>query len=269
MTSQHDDPAPPTGRPSRVTGGRLAVIVVTGCVAVAALVLLSRADDGETSVAQPSSTTARSDSGAEATPGLDSEDDSRDSSDASDSGSSPVTTGSPSSRSQQPDDERDVDLETSTPTSALNTLPAEPLDPPDDDVSARAIDDLLTETAPAINPTPSGTPGSLPDLRRVATGAVLDELEATRAEFDAMEWTQTGTPSIVDLRIVSPPSDESPTDAVVEVCLDNSDVRILDSSGADVRTEGTPTRSLNIYTLRWTESRWLVAEHTFPDDPNC
>ena len=159
--------------------------------------------------------------------------------------------------------------DTTAPSATPTTLPPEPLEPPDDLTAANAVGDLLTKTAEAINPATSSTPDSLPDLSQVATGAVLGELEATRAEFDTMGWTQVGTPVIAALRVVTPPTEAAPGDTVVEACLDNSDVRIVDSAGNDVRTPGTPTRSLNIYTLRWAEGRWLVAEHTFPNDPNC
>jgi hypothetical protein len=275
MTRQPDEAdttsTPAAGPPSRRRRGQLVAIVVAGCVAVVVLVLLDRTEDGETTVPAPlpSATAAPSSSESVANPSAENESDSPGSSGAGDNASNPVTTGSPTPRIQGSDDLANVDLETSAPISAVSTLPPDPVDPPDDAAAASAIDDLLAETVVAINPPSSGTPGLLPDLRRIATGAILEELEATRAEFEAMEWTQTGTPAIVDLRVITPPSDAAPADAVVEVCLDNSGVRILDSAGNDVRTPGTPARSLNIYTLRWTDDRWLVAGHTFADDADC
>jgi hypothetical protein len=195
-----------------------------------------------------------------------------------DEASSPVTDGVPSSAVAPATSSPDG---AAPPTSAVGSddtsveapdtrAPiAGPVAPPDERTAAAAIEVLLEETIAAINLKPESTSGSLPDLSQVAIGAVLGELDATRAEFAALGWSQVGTPTIVDLRVVTPPTEQAPADAVVEACLDNSDVRIVDASGRDVRAPGTPPRSLNIYVLRWTEDRWLVADHTFPDDPDC
>lgn len=166
----------------------------------------------------------------------------------------------------------------STPTATVppTTVPIAPVDPPTPAQADVSIGGFLDRIPAVINPTiqsgsepPTSGADALPDLSTVATGAVLGELQATAAEFAAMGWTQQGIPAIVDLRVLQAPSPTSPTDAVVEACLDNTDARIVDETGRDVRPPDTPKRSLNIYVLRLVGDAWLVAQHSFPDDPNC
>ena len=223
-------------------------VVVIAAIAVGVVALGGESDDGASPAAE---TVTSSDAAAPST--------------SSDADPVPSTSVAMSSDDTVPD----VPVTPAPTTSDSTTLPSQPVEPPDDRVATRTVEDFLAETVEAINPSATSNSGSLPDLSQVAIGAVLGELDATRAEFEVMGWTQVGAPTIADLRVVTPPTEAAPTEVVVEACLDNSDVRIVDSAGNDVRTSTTAPRSLNIYVLRWTEGRWLVAEHTFPDDPDC
>jgi hypothetical protein len=251
----HDtsDPTPDHRQRSRT----LLATLVAACVLALVVAVAIRADgDDSSSAPVPSVTTPASlapdDSSSEST------NDESDSVDSSGQGSAPSSTSSVGPTSTAP---------TSEPAA-----PTEPVEPPDVSTATETIDDLLSTTVEAINSDPSDTsdePDELPDLDQVAIGAMYEEIEATRVEFEAMNWTQIGTPTIADLRIVAPPTEAAPNDAVVEICLDSSGVRIVDSSGNDVRTTAAPARSLNIYLLRWLDDRWVAAAHTFPDDPTC
>lgn len=164
-----------------------------------------------------------------------------------------------------------------TNASTSTTPPATiaPVAGPSVDTATISVTDFLERVPTAINQVPSddtSAPGPTepgPDLSEIATGVMMDELLATASEFKAMGWTQSGTPMIVDVRVVREPTADEPLDAVIEVCLDNSDVQILDASGRDVRPTDTPLRSLNIFVLRLVDGTWLIAQRSFPDDPDC
>ncbi len=162
-------------------------------------------------------------------------------------------------------------IESSVP---LGTV--DPVGEPSTQDAATSVMNFLDRIPVAINPTAientsgaDSTTDASTDISEIVTGAMADEVLATAAEFEAMGWTQSGTPEIVDVRVVRAPTLQEPLDAVVEVCLDNSGVQILNESGRDVRPPDTPERSLNIFVLRRVDATWLVAERTFPDDPNC
>jgi hypothetical protein len=108
-----------------------------------------------------------------------------------------------------------------------------------------------------------------PDISDIVTGAMAAEVAATAAEFEAMGWTQSGTSDVVDLRVVRAPTPQEPLDAIVEVCLDDSAIQILDESGQNVRPADTPDRTLNIFVLRLVDETWLIASRTFPADADC
>ena len=164
----------------------------------------------------------------------------------------------------------DDTLQEVTGTDPLATAtPQDPLPAPDAETITAALDDVLQETDRVVGSDPVDAGEIERDLTDVATGAVLSEIEATRAEFDAMGWSLVGAPSIVSLEIVATPDQDTPDEIVVEVCLDSADVRVLDENGDDVRPASGDTRSLNIYVLRSVEGHWLPAMHTFPDDPTC
>lgn len=167
-------------------------------------------------------------------------------------------------------------LSTSTETTdAASIRPApettaravEPLDAPELHVVRTAIDDLISSTADAIDGSPDESIGAL-GVDHTAIEAVQAEFEATIAEFAANGWSQVGAPIIASVHIVTPPSRTSPTEVLVAACIDNSDVRVVDRDGHDLRLS-SPGRSLNLYVLRFVEERWVPAEHTFPDDPDC
>lgn len=112
---------------------------------------------------------------------------------------------------------------------------------------------------------------SPPDYSGIAIGAALGELEAQFTEYARNNWKQTGEVSIVG----EPKVEDLLIDDVlthrVYLCLDSSSIEVTEPDGFVVTAaEKSGTRTaLNIYDLQEHEGQLLVADHLFPEDPNC
>lgn len=141
-------------------------------------------------------------------------------------------------------------------------------DGPDGAISGQVASDTLKtvlENQGRLLETPEATTGAPP----LVTGAYASALEAQRAEFADMGWTQVGTPRVISLDILEEHPEETPPRAVIRACVDSSDVDILDENGDSLKNEGTPSRSASLYTLVQTDGTWSVDETTFAEDPDC
>ena len=99
-------------------------------------------------------------------------------------------------------------IESSVP---LGTV--DPVGEPSTQDAATSATYFLDRIPVAINPTAientSGADSTTyvsTDISEIVTGAMADEVLATAAEFEAMGWTQSGTPEIVDVRVVRAPT---------------------------------------------------------------
>lgn len=103
-----------------------------------------------------------------------------------------------------------------------------------------------------------------------AAGAALQEVSASLAEFEHQGWEQRGAPVVVGDPVSAPlPVDDG--EAVrVTVCLDSSEVTVVDSDGVVVSGKQKDRRALHNYDLfRQPGQSWQVVQHGFPDDPTC
>ncbi|MFF0903691.1 UNVERIFIED_CONTAM: hypothetical protein RF653_08440 [Kocuria sp. CPCC 205316] len=103
-----------------------------------------------------------------------------------------------------------------------------------------------------------------------ATGAALQEVIASLAEFEHQGWEQRGTPVVVGDPVSAPlPTDDG--EAVrVTVCLDASEVTVVDREGVVVSGKQKDRKALHNYDLfRQPGQSWQVVQHGFPDDPTC
>ncbi|GAA1746173.1 hypothetical protein GCM10009767_00940 [Kocuria aegyptia] len=103
-----------------------------------------------------------------------------------------------------------------------------------------------------------------------AAGAALQEVLASLAEFEHQGWEQRGAPVVVGDPVSAPlPTDEG--EAVrVTVCLDSSEVTVVDRDGVVVSGKQKDRRALHNYDLfRQPGESWQVVQHGFPDDPTC
>jgi hypothetical protein len=113
-------------------------------------------------------------------------------------------------------------------------------------------------------------PDDLEVASAVATGAALDEIESRLLEFEVQEWTLRGDTRLEDVTVLESDLDGTPPTATVSVCVDSSDVELLNTDGSAVpKVEGVSRRAINIYTLAFADDAWRVLDHTFPDDPTC
>jgi hypothetical protein len=104
----------------------------------------------------------------------------------------------------------------------------------------------------------------------VATGALLAEIANDQQELAAFGWTRTGTPKIVSAAVLSTDPAATPAQMVVRACIDSTGVTTYDSEGAPLPSDPTVVpRSLSDFTLIDASGRWLVADRSYPDDPQC
>lgn len=99
-------------------------------------------------------------------------------------------------------------------------------------------------------------------------GSARAQLMNLAREYAEYGWSVRGRPRLVGLRVVARTS--TPRTLTVAVCMDSSEVSVLDSNGDPAGPRANKTaRSLNILTLVRAHGRWLVSDQTFPDDPSC
>ncbi|MGO4105379.1 hypothetical protein AB4Y63_15620 [Leifsonia sp. YAF41] len=151
------------------------------------------------------------------------------------------------------------------PSAAPSASPVPDLLPPA--AATTHVADFLAAAA-AIAPDATDTSDR---LSKVASGAIIAEIENDQQELVANGWTQEGTPTVVSLTIVSADATAIPPTTVAEACIDSSDVVTLDSDGKSLAGAGNDQthRALNIFTLQQSGSTWRVISRTFPADTTC
>lgn len=178
--------------------------------------------------------------------------------------SSAEATGSPGStdgsggnadESPAPDGESGPTEKTGTPAAVPDEVVAETED---------GVEDYVEDVGDAME-----QPSADEDLDLDAvTGAALEELRNRVAEYETSGWRVVGQPRVVRHRVVRYRKD--PESAVVRACLDNSDVRVVDSEGRTVPgSRPAEPRSLNILTLVRTGDGWAVSEQRLAARPDC
>ncbi|TBN57991.1 DUF4101 domain-containing protein [Glaciihabitans arcticus] len=108
------------------------------------------------------------------------------------------------------------------------------------------------------------TPAS--DLPKVASGAILEDLQNEAQELEANGWTRTGRAKVDGVKVTS--SNEAAGTATVVACVDSSKVATLDENGDRLAAPAT-ARALNIYSLSRSDGFWRVVSRTFPDETAC
>ena len=180
------------------------------------------------------------------------------------------------SRADDPSDEPDArDTESSqtdpssspdpaSPSASVEPGPSVPVPSAVRSEAAEAADDYLDTVGDVLEEPDPSSEETLPAV----TGAALETLRNQIAEYDASGWKIVGEPVIVRQRVVTY-SDDPPV-AVVRACIDNSDVRVVDSTGKTV-PGSTPVspRTLNLFTLVKEKGAWAIAESRPAARPDC
>jgi hypothetical protein len=161
---------------------------------------------------------------------------------------------------------------TPAPAASAEPTPA-PSSPADADdatgaiLEADAAETVLTDYFETVNAL--SEPADLEAASAVATGAALAEIEAQLLEFEVQEWSLQGEPRFEDITVLKSDLEGAPPTATVSVCVDSTDVKLLQSDGSPVASIEGPRRAVNLYTLAFEDDAWRVLDHTFPDDPTC
>jgi len=142
---------------------------------------------------------------------------------------------------------------TPTPTATDPAVPATTLT---DTVADTTVAGFLTAVATA-------TPADFP---KIASGAILEELQNDAQELEANGWSRTGAAIVDGVTVLE--SDDTTGTATIEACVDSTAVATLDQNGDRLNPAGT-ARALNLYSLARTDGAWRVVSRTFPDDTAC
>ncbi|MFI7579586.1 hypothetical protein [Kocuria kalidii] len=113
-------------------------------------------------------------------------------------------------------------------------------------------------------------PAAVAAAEESASGAALQEVVASLTEFEHQGWEQRGVPVVVGRPVLAPLPAEGGDAARVTVCLDSSQVTVVDRDGEVVRGPQKDRRALHNYDLfREPGQSWQVVQHGFPNDPTC
>lgn len=109
---------------------------------------------------------------------------------------------------------------------------------------------------------------TIKNLESHATGAALEQYIATALEYAVSGWRTEGKPTVVGTPRMADGEYMGQPAKILEVCLDSSEVRLLDSQGRVINSSQFP-RSLNIFTLTQDKGAWKIASHDFPNEADC
>lgn len=122
-------------------------------------------------------------------------------------------------------------------------------------------EDLLVAVSAALAAPETG------DASQALTGAALEEFENQRQEWEANGWYQENAATVDGVEILS--TSPSGSSLTAQMCVDSSDLRVMDEAGAEVRSTESPQRSAMVLTFVLVEGRWLLSEQVFAEDPEC
>ena len=108
---------------------------------------------------------------------------------------------------------------------------------------------------------------TMDSINKVAIDNAAEEYAASAAEYAQNGWHYEGTSTVVGSPKVAEGTYQGKRARFVEVCLDSSQVKTKDSSGRELQSGGK--RALNIYTLVESDGTWKIAQHDFPNNPDC
>ena len=104
------------------------------------------------------------------------------------------------------------------------------------------------------------------DLSSVLTESALEEFDAQALEWSRDGTHTEGTPTLENPQIIS---NDGAGNVTVSVCVDSSNVRLLNDAGTALTDETRMTRALTYFQFVKEGENWKLAGFSFPDDPTC
>ncbi|MBG6238873.1 hypothetical protein IWX78_001845 [Mycetocola sp. CAN_C7] len=161
---------------------------------------------------------------------------------------------------------------TPTPTAKPLTLPtATPGPIGNEDESVDAVDTTLDSFILATNQVLQRGDGSIDGAETVAAGFVLGELQALAAERKSLGYKQVGDAEITEVTVGAVDLTASPPTMTLTVCVDTSDVDVVDESGTSLKdrmyTPGHPVQ--HTYGAQFLNGLWKIVTHEIPEKGTC
>lgn len=113
--------------------------------------------------------------------------------------------------------------------------------------------------------------GSAVGADAVATGFVLGEIEAAARERYDLGYRQVGEAKVVETTVSDVDLAADPPRATVTVCVDVSEVDVLDAAGNSLKASlYTPDRPVkHVYGAVHTDGAWKLTSHDIPVSQDC
>lgn len=125
-----------------------------------------------------------------------------------------------------------------------------------------------TDVDEEIDPYKYVSEDTVNELKKTTTGSALDQYVATATEYAMSGWKVEGTSRVVGNPRLADGEYEGQPAKLLEVCLDSSDVKVVNVAGTQMNPAGQP-RSLNIFTLIEDHGAWKIASQDFPNNADC
>lgn len=108
------------------------------------------------------------------------------------------------------------------------------------------------------------------DLGEIAARAALVDINSQTTEFVREGLHQVGSVKVKSAKVLKVREKKGrPVTAVVRVCLDRSDVKVLDADGKDMSNPEAAPRVRQLWTMESTESGWKLVDRTFDNKLTC
>lgn len=163
----------------------------------------------------------------------------------------------------------EVDPPTPDPPRPLAPVTLPPSDMPPDEVVAGAEAAAIVEPPLAALEQALTAPDVGVDFSQVADGIALNDLVAEADEYARDGVRQEGTFEVASATITDSTPTSEPPRIVVEVCLDRSNVKTVDTNGNDVSNPEALARVRQLWTMTFDAGQWKLVDRTFTDELEC
>ncbi|WP_022893725.1 hypothetical protein [Agromyces subbeticus] len=141
----------------------------------------------------------------------------------------------------------------------------------DEAVATEAVVVSVNALVDATNEVLQRADGGTEGIESVATGFVEGEVQALALEREQLGYTQVGEATVTSAKVRSLDLAADPPAALLEVCIDTSDLDVLDPNGDSVADQlYRPDHPvMHLYGAVYTDGLWRVSTHEIPDGASC